>query len=147
MNYNKILILFSLLTPSICSATNSYELYKDTVKNCVDMEKNKTPVTPHDLNELPPEDIRKFLFLIKDIRIQHCSYQQEMRALVDELSANNESVDTKDLQNRYLSIYNNRRLKALNDEEKDKLNQLDASLKNKSLEINLLDLWDELKNN
>lgn len=147
MNFKKTLIILSLFVPSICLAANSYDQYKETVTNCIDIEKNKAPLAAHDLDGLKPEDVEKYLFLIKDIRIQQCSSQEEMKALVDELAASDKPVDAKDLGYRYLSIYNNRRISELSDVEKEKLNQIDASLRGKSLEVNLLDLREKLKDN
>ncbi len=147
MNFKKLLIVLSLLTPSIPLAANSYELYKKAITNCIDFEKSKIKLAKNDIEDLKPEDIEKFLFLIKDIRIQRCSSQEEITALIDELASTDVSINPKEIANRYLSIYNKQRISNLSDAEKVKLNKIDKSLKEKNLEINLLDLRKELKNN
>jgi len=147
MNFRNTLIILSLLTSSISLAANSYDLYKETVTNCADIEKDKVPLTVHDLDGFTPKDIETFFFLIKDIRVQRCSSKEEMTALVDELASSDKPVNPKELGNRYLSIYNHQRLRKLSSVEQAKLHQIDMSLKGKSLEINLLDLREELKDN
>lgn len=146
MNYKKSLIFFSLLLPSICFASSSYEEYKDAITICIDIEKSKDPLTVHDLYGMKPEYIERLLFIIKDVRIQQCSSEEEMRALIDELADNNKTVDAKEMGSRYLSIYNSRRMSDLSEAEKSSLSQLDISLRDKSLEVNLLDLREKLEN-
>lgn len=147
MNYKKLPLLLAFLTPSICLAESSYDAYKDSVKNCIEIENQKSPVTISDLHGLKPEDIDKYLLLLKDIRIQECSKSYEMEALVNELSSGNELINIDKLSERYLSIYIKKRTNTLSENELSKLNQLDSSLKEKSLEVNMLSLWEKLKDN
>lgn len=147
MNYKKLPLLLAFITPSICLAESSYDAYKDSVKNCIEIENQKTPVTINDLHGLKPEDIDKYLLLLKDIRIQECSKSYEMEALVNELSSGNELINIDKLSERYLSIYIKKRTNTLSENELSKLNQLDSSLKEKSLEVNMLSLWEKLKDN
>ncbi len=145
MNYKKLCLLLPLLTPSICLAESSYDAYKDSVKYCIEIENQKSPVTINDLHGLKPEDIDKYLLLLKDIRIQECSKSYEMVALVNEISSSNELINADKLSDRYLSIYIKRRMNTFSKNELSKLNQLDSSLKEKSLEVNMLSLWEKLK--
>lgn len=147
MNYKKLPLLLAFITPSICLAESSYDAYKDSVKNCIEIENQKSPVTINDLHGLKPEDIDKYLLLLKDIRIQECSKSYEMEALVNELSSGNELINVNKLSERYLSIYIKKRTNTLSENELSKLNQLDSSLKEKSLEVNMLSLWEKLKDN
>lgn len=147
MNYKKLLLLLAFITPSICLAESSYDAYKDSVKNCIEIENQKSPVTINDLHGLKPEDIDKYLLLLKDIRIQECSKSYEMEALVNELSSGNDLINIDKLSERYLSIYIKKRTSTLSENELSKLNQLDSSLKEKSLEVNMLSLWEKLKDN
>ncbi|EOX3120925.1 hypothetical protein ACX6FB_003558 [Vibrio cholerae] len=147
MNYKKLPLLLAFITPSICLAESSYDAYKDSVKNCIEIENRKSPVTINDLHGLKPEDIDKYLLLLKDIRIQECSKSYEMEALVNELSSGNELININKLSERYLSIYIKKRTNTLSENELSKLNQLDSSLKEKSLEVNMLSLWEKLKDN
>lgn len=147
MNYKKLPLLLAFITPSICLAESSYDAYKDSVKNCIEIENQKSPVTINDLHGLKPEDIDKYLLLLKDIRIQECSKSYEMEALVNELSSGNELININKLSERYLSIYIKKRTNTLSENELSKLNQLDSSLKEKSLEVNMLSLWEKLKYN
>lgn len=147
MNYKKLPLLLAFITPSICLAESSYDAYKDSVKNCIEIENQKAPVTISDLHGLKPEDIDKYLLLLKDIRIQECSKSYEMEALVNELSSGNELINIDKLSKRYLSIYIKKRTNTLSENELSKLNQLDSSLKEKSLEVNMLSLWEKLKDN
>ncbi|RBO14612.1 hypothetical protein DSL61_16365 [Vibrio cholerae] len=147
MNYKKLPLLLAFITPSICLAESSYDAYKDSVKNCIEIENQKAPVTISDLHGLKPEDIDKYLLLLKDIRIQECSKSYEMEALVNELSSGNELINIDTLSERYLSIYIKKRTNTLSENELSKLNQLDSSLKEKSLEVNMLSLWEKLKDN
>ncbi len=147
MNYKKLPLLLAFITPSICLAESSYDAYKDSVKNCIEIENQKSPVTINDLHGLKPEDIDKYLLLLKDIRIQECSKSYEMEALVNELSSGNELINIDKLSERYLSIYIKKRTNTLSENELSKLNQLDSSLKEKSLEVNILSLWEKLKDN
>ncbi len=147
MNYKKLPLLLAFITPSICLAESSYDAYKDSVKNCIEIENQKAPVTISDLHGLKPEDIDKYLLLLKDIRIQECSKSYEMEALVNELSSGNELINIDKLSERYLSIYIKKRTNTLSENELSKLNQLDSSLKEKSLEVNMLSLWEKLKDN
>ncbi|MFG5030169.1 hypothetical protein [Vibrio cholerae] len=147
MNYKKLPLLLAFITPSICLAESSYDVYKDSVKNCIEIENQKSPVTINDLHGLKPEDIDKYLLLLKDIRIQECSKSYEMEALVNELSSGNELINIDKLSERYLSIYIKKRTNTLSENELSKLNQLDSSLKEKSLEVNMLSLWEKLKDN
>ncbi|HGS4862477.1 TPA: hypothetical protein ACMDQZ_003494 [Vibrio cholerae] len=147
MNYKKLPLLLAFITPSICLAESSYDAYKDSVKNCIKIENQKSPVTINDLHGLKPEDIDKYLLLLKDIRIKECSKSYEMEALVNELSSGNELINIDKLSERYLSIYIKKRTNTLSENELSKLNQLDSSLKEKSLEINMLSLWERLKDN
>ncbi len=147
MNYKKLPLLLAFITPSICLAESSYDAYKDSVKNCIEIENQKSPVTINDLHGLKPEDIDKYLLLLKDIRIQECSKSYEMEALVNELSSGNELINIDKLSERYLSIYIKKRTNTLSENELSKLNQLDSSLKEKSLEVNMLSLWEKLKDN
>lgn len=147
MNYKKLPLLLAFITPSICLAESSYDAYKDSVKNCIEIENQKSPVTINDLHGLKPEDIDKYLLLLKDIRIQECSKSYEMEALVNELSSGNELINIDKLSERYLSIYIKKRTNTLSENELSKLNQLDSSLKEKSLEVNMLSLWERLKDN
>ncbi|WP_337921361.1 hypothetical protein [Vibrio cholerae] len=147
MNYKKLPLLLAFITPSICLAESSYDAYKDSVKNCIEIENQKSPFTINDLHGLKPEDIDKYLLLLKDIRIQECSKSYEMEALVNELSSGNELINIDKLSERYLSIYIKKRTNTLSENELSKLNQLDSSLKEKSLEVNMLSLWEKLKDN
>lgn len=147
MNYKKLPLLLAFITPSICLAESSYDAYKNSVKNCIEIEDQKSPVTINDLHGLKPEDIDKYLLLLKDIRIQECSKSYEMEALVNELSSGNELINIDKLSERYLSIYIKKRTNTLSENELSKLNQLDSSLKEKSLEVNMLSLWEKLKDN
>lgn len=147
MNYKKLPLLLAFITPSICLAESSYDAYKKSVKNCIEIENQKSPVTINDLHGLKPEDIDKYLLLLKDIRIQECSKSYEMEALVNELSSGNELINIDKLSERYLSIYIKKRTNTLSENELSKLNQLDSSLKEKSLEVNMLSLWEKLKDN
>lgn len=147
MNYKKLPLLLAFITPSICLAESSYDAYKDSVKNCIEIENQKSPVTINDLHGLKPEDIDKYLLLLKDIRIQECSKSYEIEALVNELSSGNELINIDKLSKRYLSIYIKKRTNTLSENELSKLNQLDSSLKEKSLEVNMLSLWEKLKDN
>lgn len=147
MNYKKLPLLLAFITPSICLAESSYDAYKDSVKNCIEIENQKAPVTISDLHGLKPEDIDKYLLLLKDIRIQECSKSYEMEALVNELSSGNELINIDKLSELYLSIYIKKRTNTLSENELSKLNQLDSSLKEKSLEVNMLSLWEKLKDN
>ncbi|HAS6385904.1 TPA: hypothetical protein RZA60_003308 [Vibrio vulnificus] len=147
MNYKKLLLLLAFITPSICLAESSYDAYKDSVKNCIEIENQKSPVTINDLHGLKSEDIDKYLLLLKDIRIQECSKSYEMEALVNELSSGNDLINIDKLSERYLSIYIKKRTNTLSENELSKLNQLDSSLKEKSLEVNMLSLWEKLKDN
>lgn len=147
MNYKKLPLLLAFITPSICLAESSYDAYKDSVKNCIEIENQKSPVTINDLHGLKPEDIDKYLLLLKDIRIQECSKSYEMEALVNELSSGNDLINIDKLSERYLSIYIKKRTNTLSGNELSKLNQLDSSLKEKSLEVNMLSLWEKLKDN
>ncbi|MEF3023146.1 hypothetical protein V4D05_18700 [Vibrio mimicus] len=147
MNYKKLCLLLTLLTPSICLAESSYDAYKDSVKYCIEIENQKSPVTINDLHGLKPEDIDKYLLLLKDIRIQECSKPYEMVALVNEISSSNDLINADKLSDRYLSIYIKRRMNTFSKNELSKLNQLDSSLKEKSLEVNMLSLWEKLKDN
>lgn len=147
MNYKKLPLLLAFITPSICLAESSYDAYKDSVKNCIEIENQKSPVTINDLHGLKPEDIDKYLLLLKDIRIQECSKSYEMEALVNELSSGNELINIDKLSERYLSIYIKKRTNTLSENELSKLNQLDSSLKEKSLEVNMLSLGEKLKDN
>ncbi|WP_217526163.1 hypothetical protein [Vibrio cholerae] len=147
MNYKKLPLLLAFITPSICLAESSYDAYKDSVKNCIEIENQKAPVTISDLHGLKPKDIDKYLLLLKDIRIQECSKSYEMEALVNELSSGNELISIDKLSERYLSIYIKKRTNTLSENELSKLNQLDSSLKEKSLEVNMLSLWEKLKDN
>lgn len=147
MNYKKLCLLLTLLTPAICLAESSYNAYKDSVKYCIEIENQKSPVTINDLHGLKPEDIDKYLLLLKDIRIQECSKPYEMVALVNEISSSNELINADKLSDRYLSIYIKRRMNTFSKNELSKLNQLDSSLKEKSLEVNMLSLWEKLKDN
>ncbi|WP_046030615.1 hypothetical protein [Vibrio vulnificus] len=147
MNYKKLLLLLAFITPSICLAESSYDAYKDSVKNCIEIENQKSPVTINDLHGLKPEDIDKYLLLLKDIRIQECSKSYEMEALVNELSSGNDLINIDKLSERYLSIYIKKRTNTLSENELSKLNQLDSLLKEKSLEVNMLSLWEKLKDN
>lgn len=147
MNYKKLCLLLTLLTPAICLAESSYDAYKDSVKYCIEIENQKSPVTINDLHGLKPEDIDKYLLLLKDIRIQECSKPYEMVALVNEISSSNELINADKLSDRYLSIYIKRRMNTFSKNELSKLNQLDSSLKEKSLEVNMLSLWEKLKDN
>ncbi|HGE6108277.1 TPA: hypothetical protein ACGG8A_003621, partial [Vibrio cholerae] len=78
---------------------------------------------------------------------QECSKSYEMEALVNELSSGNELINIDKLSERYLSIYIKKRTNTLSENELSKLNQLDSSLKEKSLEVNILSLWEKLKDN
>lgn len=147
MNCKKLPLLLAFITPSICLAESSYDAYKDSVKNCIEIENQKSPVTISDLHGLKPEDIDKYLLLLKDIRIQECSKSYEMEALVNEISSGNELINIDKLSERYLSIYIKKRTNTLSENELSKLNQLDSSLKEKSLEVNMLSLWEKLKDN
>lgn len=147
MNYKKLPLLLAFITPSICLAESSYDAYKDSVKSCIGIENQKSPVTISDLHGLKPEDIDKYLLLLKDIRIQECSKSYEMEALVNELSSGNELINIDKLSERYLSIYIKKRTNTLSENELSKLKQLDSSLKEKSLEVNMLSLWEKLKDN
>lgn len=65
-------------------------------------------------------------------------------ALADEISST-ESVESKLMEQRYLSVYLKTQMHDFSSEEKLKLTQLDSRLEQKGLEVNMLEIVDELK--
>ena len=144
MKCNIILLLF--LLPSISFAQSSYDIYEKSINKCIAIEKEKPSVTKDDVKHIEYEKIYKYLSILKNLRIQKCSYKEEMQALVDELSLKDDVINTKNLRDKYLSIYNKHRLNTLSDKEKKELEILEKSFKNKNLEVKILKLMDVLKN-
>ncbi|MDC5870373.1 hypothetical protein OPW39_16320 [Vibrio europaeus] len=124
---------------------NSYEEYKVKVNKCIAAEEQKTPLTVSDISDLSVDDVEKYVMFLKDIRIQRCSANEELAALADEISSS-ESVESKLLEQRYLSVYLKTQMYDFSSEEKLKLTQLDDRLQQKGLEVNMLDIVDKLKN-
>ncbi|MDC5852419.1 hypothetical protein OPW32_24805 [Vibrio europaeus] len=124
---------------------NSYEEYKVKVNKCIAAEEQKTPLTVSDISDLSVDDVEKYVMFLKDIRIQRCSANEELAALADEISSS-ESVESKLLEQRYLSVYLKTQMYDFSSEEKLKLTQLDDRLQQKGREVNMLDIVDKLKN-
>jgi len=124
---------------------NSYEEYKVKIEECIAVEEQKAPLTVSDVSALSVDELEKYVLLLKDIRIQRCSAVEELAALADEISSS-ESVVSKLMEQRYLSVYLEAQMHNLSAEDKLKLTELDNRLEKKGLEVNMLDIVDELKN-
>ncbi|MBF4354115.1 hypothetical protein EAY36_22970, partial [Vibrio anguillarum] len=77
-------------------------------------------------------------------RIQQCSNSSEMKALINEI-ASSKSVDIDTLSDRYLSIYLERQLNFFSEAQKEKLRNIVLALADRSLETDLVALWEKLK--
>ncbi|MDC5842185.1 hypothetical protein OPW33_22925 [Vibrio europaeus] len=144
-NVKAILLPALLMTLSQVVFANSYEEYKVKVKECIAVEEQKAPLTVSDISDLSVDDVEKYILFLKDIRIQRCSANEELAALADEINSK-ESVDSKLMEQRYLSVYLKAQMHDLSSEEKLMLTQLDNRLQQKGLEVNMLEIVDELKN-
>ncbi|TFH89615.1 hypothetical protein [Vibrio ouci] len=134
-----------LMTFSQAAFSNSYEEYKVKVKECIVAEEQKAPLTVSDIRDLSVDDVEKYVLFLKDIRIQRCSANEELAALADEISLS-ESVESKLMEQRYLSVYLKTQMRDFSSEEKLKLTQLENRLQQKGLEVNMLEIVDKLKN-
>ncbi|NOH24442.1 hypothetical protein [Vibrio europaeus] len=144
-NAKAIFVSALLMTLSQVVFANSYEEYKVKVKECIAVEEQKAPLTVSDISDLSVDDVEKYVLFLKDIRIQRCSASEELAALADEISST-ESVESKLMEQKYLSVYLKAQMHDLSSEEKLKLTQLDNRLQQKGLEVNMLEIVDELKN-
>lgn len=144
MNLDKKALLSILLLSSISNANELYDSYKNSVEQCVASENQRPKVTAHDVKQLKPEDINNYLITIRNQRIQQCSNSSEMKALINEI-ASSKSVDIDTLSDRYLSIYLERQLNSFSEAQKEKLRDIDLALADKSLETDLVALWEKLK--
>ena len=144
MNLDKKALLSILLLSSISNANELYDSYKNSVEQCVASENQRPKVTAHDVKKLKPEDINNYLITIRNQRIQQCSNSSEMKALINEI-ASSKSVDIDTLSDRYLSIYLERQLNSFSEAQKEKLRSIDLALADKSLETDLVALWEKLK--
>ncbi|MBF4236919.1 hypothetical protein EAY82_20615, partial [Vibrio anguillarum] len=81
---------------------------------------------------------------IRNQRIQQCSNSSEMKALINEI-ASSKSVDIDTLSDRYLSIYLERQLNFFSEAQKEKLRNIVLALADRSLETDLVALWEKLK--
>lgn len=144
MNLDKKALLSMLLLSSISNANELYDSYKNSVEQCVASENQRPKVTAHDVKQLKPEDINNYLITIRNQRIQQCSNSSEMKALINEI-ASSKSVDIDTLSDRYLSIYLERQLNSFSEAQKEKLKNIDLALADKSLETDLVALWEKLK--
>ncbi len=144
MNLDKKALLSILLLSSISNANELYDSYKNSVEQCVASENQRPKVTAYDVKQLKPEDINNYLITIRNQRIQQCSNSSEMKALINEI-ASSKSVDIDTLSDRYLSIYLERQLNSFSEAQKEKLRNIDLALADKSLETDLVALWEKLK--
>ncbi|WP_196363559.1 hypothetical protein [Vibrio anguillarum] len=67
-----------------------------------------------------------------------------MKALINEI-ASSKSVDIDTLSDRYLSIYLERQLNSFSEAQKEKLRNIVLALADRSLETDLVALWEKLK--
>ncbi|MBF4364370.1 hypothetical protein [Vibrio anguillarum] len=67
-----------------------------------------------------------------------------MKALINEI-ASSKSVDIDTLSDRYLSIYLERQLNFFSEAQKEKLRNIVLALADRSLETDLVALWEKLK--
>ncbi|WP_157490785.1 hypothetical protein [Enterovibrio coralii] len=122
-----------------------YDKYVDAVKQCIEVENAKEDVSSKNLDKFNTLDIREYLLLIKNIRIQNCSGLEEVRALSHDL--NKGDMELSILKNKYLSIYIAGRVDSFSNEDLKVMKEIDLLIADKSLEGDLVTLFDELEQN
>ncbi|WP_028774489.1 hypothetical protein [Shewanella waksmanii] len=119
-----------------------YSEYELKVSDCIRLEKQKQPVMAVDLKSFKRDEVAESIFYLKEKRIVDCSAHAELISLAHSLQSSSFNIDSLKLQ--YLS------LEMIAKEEKfqrlplDFRNDFIKAVEGKSLEINLLDLFDEI---
>lgn len=140
------LLSFTLaLIASSSASAGVYDVYKSKVEQCIQLEEQKTPVGADDLRNLTPDEVVKYILVLKDIRIQRCSEKEELAALASEISSS-ENISPEAMRQKYLSVYIASQVSEFSHSDTSKLDDLDTQLKSKSLEGDLLAVMDQLKN-
>lgn len=127
-------ILITLALSSLAKANELINIYHDKVDECIAREKTKKSLTEENItvNDL------KYILIIKNIRIAECSKLEE--------SAYINSSKTEYVE-QTLSQFNEIDLKNMSSNELDYINKLDHKLKDYNLEVNLLSIYEKLKEN
>lgn len=133
-----------LLFLSLGADADTYNIYETKLLQCVTLEKAKPALTYEDVRAFAPDDIAKHILLLKNIRIQECSNDAEMKALVGEL-ASDEELDKQRLSSRYLSIAISQQLQTFTKEENKRLQAIKELVQGKGLEVDIPLLWEQLK--
>nr|PMH71293.1 hypothetical protein BCU62_25025 [Enterovibrio norvegicus] len=142
MNFKPLCSL--LLVLSFGAGAEAYDTYEAQIEYCAGLEEAKPALTIEEIRTLAPSDVPTYLLLLKNIRIQECSNDAEMKALVEELAAAKE-ISTQALNSRYLSIYISQQLQAFSKEENKRLESIKEQIQGKGLEVDIPALWEQLK--
>ncbi len=131
----KFVNLFSLCAIFFCgiSVANEIDVYYQKVESCIEQEKLKDDLTANDvkINDF------KYLPIIKNIRIANCSQQEE-----------NDYLNSKASQHSHtLTYFNEQDLLQFSRDELTAIAELDRKLSKKNLEVDLLSIYDKLKEN
>ncbi|MCE9686435.1 hypothetical protein LZP73_09445 [Shewanella sp. AS16] len=119
-----------------------YQIYESKVSECVAIEKSKTPVQASDLAGIDRETAAVGIFYLKDKRIVDCSATDELRALAHELL--NKKADVSELKHKYMSIDSVEREQEFSQLAEPQRHRLVSAVEGKSLEVDLVSLFDEL---
>ncbi|WP_394204743.1 hypothetical protein [Shewanella waksmanii] len=137
-------LIFGVVVMSfdVVAQPKHYSEYELKVSDCIRLEKQKQPVMAADLKRFKRDEVAVSIFYLKDKRIVDCSARSELISLAHALQSSSFNLDSLKLQ--YLS------LEMIAKEEKfqrlplDFRNDFIKAVEGKSLEINLLDLFDEI---
>lgn len=145
MDSKKILIMALTFVPFFAEAA-AYSDYEQQVNNCVKIEKSKQPVSVSDLGNITPKEIPVFLLFIKNKRIQTCSWEMEMDALIEELATSSDT-NVASLADKYLSIFLKKTEVHFTEKQKARLQEIEDQLRGKSLEVDIPLLLENLEQN
>jgi len=124
-------------------------IYQVKLAECVALEKSKSPLTNKDVQGLSLHVLSKGLFYLKEKRLADCSMKQELDALAEyiALSTTSEQLTKAKLSNQFLSVWLVDLIKNYNELTNKEKHTLNMKIKNKSLEINFLELFDAVEKN
>jgi len=132
----------TLLTScSISAGNNHYFDYEKKVESCIEIEKKKPPITAENLIGLPINTVTVGLYYLKEKRVVDCSANEEIYSLSRQLI---EDSDMQNLKHKYLSIGLVARKSRFDMLPIQERNILTEAIKNKGLEVNMIELFDAL---
>lgn len=142
-------LLIAFLVSSSTFAENNYsehyETYISKVSSCIQMEKNKEPLLSSTLEGVSKSSLITAIFYLKEKRIVDCSSREELDSLTRTLKENKGKIDYQLLEDRYLSIGLIKKEISFLDVTKDQREIIIDASRGKSLEVNLLDFFDEVE--